>query len=414
MSRPTDARHERGAILIVFTVIVVAIMAAATLAVDGGLLYKDRSDDQNAADHAALAAGWADCNGQDPIAAGLAAAKENGFDDASPTVGVTITSLGSRKWEAAVESHRPPAFGGTQGTNDLVARAWATAECVPGGTGVQNDYAIFATANGCTSSGDDTIKFAGSNLRIDGATHSNGVLYVSGSNSVFDGRVTYTFPPASVSGSNNTFSDPPDPTRVTSKTNPFAGVVSPGQYQSGGAVWARTDPDGDGVRQFLHNAGSAKIDMPYMTARPGYNAATKTFAPGLYVTTGSIELGSLQGHNGQVTLVSLGGDKIQFSSSDLTALSAWDPVNKLLAYATEAAPCKSEGIDISGSNSEFNGYLYAPDALVKISGSGNSSTPLRVNGAIVGETVFIEGQWVTVNLESLLSPGGPPGVYIRR
>src|SRR5579884_3664034 len=58
MAKPmqaNDSRPERGASLVLVAAVLVALLAAASLAVDLGLLYVARSQAQRAADAAALA-----------------------------------------------------------------------------------------------------------------------------------------------------------------------------------------------------------------------------------------------------------------------------------------------------------------------------------------------------------------------
>ena len=55
MSSTTDARRERGQILVLFAGAIVVLLIVAALAFDVGMILVERRDQQNAADAAALA-----------------------------------------------------------------------------------------------------------------------------------------------------------------------------------------------------------------------------------------------------------------------------------------------------------------------------------------------------------------------
>ncbi len=83
---PPGRRSERGQALVLFTLVLVVILAMAGLVVDGGDTFNQRRDMQNAADAAAMAAGYAFANTSSSDAATAAAqgvAASNGY-----TIGV--------------------------------------------------------------------------------------------------------------------------------------------------------------------------------------------------------------------------------------------------------------------------------------------------------------------------------------
>lgn len=84
-------RHERGQVLAIFALGLVAIIAMTGLVLDGGSTFVQRRDMQNAVDAAAMAAGYAYVNTNSASAATAAAkdaAKANGY--AEGTGGVVI------------------------------------------------------------------------------------------------------------------------------------------------------------------------------------------------------------------------------------------------------------------------------------------------------------------------------------
>lgn len=83
-------RGQRGQILVVFILALVAIVAGVGLVIDGGFAFAQRRAEQNAADLAALAGASALLNGQDPTAAALASTDGNGFEDGQGGVAVSV------------------------------------------------------------------------------------------------------------------------------------------------------------------------------------------------------------------------------------------------------------------------------------------------------------------------------------
>src|SRR5918999_2617999 len=91
-------RSERGITFILFALAIVVLLGMVAVGIDGGRLYDERRQAQNAADHAALAAAFAACTSTstDPavllataVAAGLASADENGYDANGPDTDLT-------------------------------------------------------------------------------------------------------------------------------------------------------------------------------------------------------------------------------------------------------------------------------------------------------------------------------------
>lgn len=86
-----STRHDqRGQILVIFVLALVAIVAAVGLVIDGGFTFAQRRAEQNAADLAAFAGANALLNGKDPNTAALAATKSNGFEHGQGGIAVTV------------------------------------------------------------------------------------------------------------------------------------------------------------------------------------------------------------------------------------------------------------------------------------------------------------------------------------
>ena len=92
--RRSRQERERGQMLVIFALALVALVGMVGLIIDGGDSFLQRRDQQNVADAAAMAAGYASVNGQDPTAVAKTVAAANGYTDGvnGATVTVTVTS----------------------------------------------------------------------------------------------------------------------------------------------------------------------------------------------------------------------------------------------------------------------------------------------------------------------------------
>jgi Flp pilus assembly protein TadG len=86
--RSSRRTRNRGQILVIFVLALVAVIAGVGLVIDGGFAFAQRRAEQNAADLAAFAGANALLNGEDPTAAAQAMAADN--DYAHGTGGVTV------------------------------------------------------------------------------------------------------------------------------------------------------------------------------------------------------------------------------------------------------------------------------------------------------------------------------------
>lgn len=108
---------ERGQMLVLFTLVLLVLIAVAGLLLDGGLAAAARRQAQNAADTSALAAAKASSLGDDPVAAARAIGAVNGF--------ATSTTDCNGNTVAGVAVYRPPATGahaGQAGYVEIVAQ----------------------------------------------------------------------------------------------------------------------------------------------------------------------------------------------------------------------------------------------------------------------------------------------------
>lgn len=108
--RPTEPidrhRAERGQLLAIFALAMVGLIGMIGLIIDGGDTAFQRRDQQNVADAAAMAAGYAYVNEQDVTAAARSVATANGYVDGSNNTTVTVLSLSDRITVNVSRPHR--------------------------------------------------------------------------------------------------------------------------------------------------------------------------------------------------------------------------------------------------------------------------------------------------------------------
>ena len=125
MSRPTlpgatpvapgsRREPERGQLLIVFALALTALVGMVGLIIDGGDTFLQRRDQQNVADAAAMAAGYAYVNGQDATAAAQTIATANGYPNGANSTTVTVT-IGSTSITVDVSRPHRNYFAGLMG-----------------------------------------------------------------------------------------------------------------------------------------------------------------------------------------------------------------------------------------------------------------------------------------------------------
>lgn len=89
---PSSRREsERGQLLTIFALALVALLAMVGVIIDGGDTFLQRRDQQNVADAAAMAAGYATVNGADPTTVARTVAAANGYVHGANNTTVNVT-----------------------------------------------------------------------------------------------------------------------------------------------------------------------------------------------------------------------------------------------------------------------------------------------------------------------------------
>lgn len=368
-----------------------AILGVAALAIDGGNVYRQRGHLQNAADNVAMAAAYEDCTGGlDPVGVGVSIAAANGYVDNGTTVSVVVAPEGSY-WRASVRAGNDTFFGQLLGMDRLDTSATALAGCTTaGGTG----YAIFAASTTC---GDITLDWSGSDTAVEGSVHSNDQVKVGGGGNSVIGDATRVDSGGTPGSIPWTTTGTPLGWPVTYDVLDFLPISRGGN----GSVEAATVAAGD---NYVYVSGKLELK----------NYAVGGVIPdGVYVSGQELVV-SDSNLSGNVTLVSAptssDRDKgtIDFSGSNLNLTPYW---NGLLAFsdgrknntATSSDNCDFAAVKMAGSNTTWEGIVYAPRGMIEYSGSSNSS----LNGSLIGNTVKLNGSNLNITYEDF-SGGGDP------
>lgn len=378
-------QDDRGAVLIIVAIAMLLVLGVAALSVDGGRGLNEERDSQNAADQASLAAAWAECNGRDPQAAGIASAAANGFDNNGTTNTVTITDLGSGRFDAVVASTIDGGFAKTVGADTITARSQAVANC-----SIDSGLGGFALFSGSTSCGPVDLSLTGSSQTIIGGIHSNDQLKINGNvadPSKIYGPVTAA---ASVAYSGVLFFDNAgDTTPSTPGSNPTQGVpvrAYPVEY-----VIDDYDPTGA-------QAATAALAGEYRQFTTNQSWDGVTLSRGLYFVDGNVSLKNVIGEGvtivatGQITLV--GQNLVNTDPGDPSKVP-WDPTGLSLfsTYQGAVESCNRNAIKWSGSSHVWGGIQYAPFGNIDMSGADNST----FQGSIIAYNINLSGAAMSIS-----------------
>jgi Flp pilus assembly protein TadG len=394
--------NESGAAAILVAGVLVFLMGFAWLAIDGGMGFDDRRGTQNAADLAALAAAWQECNRDSTVPGGTVAeeavyvarekAGENGYPHATsggfPQVDVSDT--GAFTWTVTITEENDTVFGAAgNAPRQIQVVSTATAECRE--VGILDGYAVFGFSSSCTI---NTVSLAGSNTDIIGGVHSNDDLHIPNSSATVTGPATYRGDPPTSSGvdAEKYFGSPleypldfdfgefaPAGSRATA-------AAAVGNYYSWTSSAGRND-----IRAASPDNGGTGTDVTIG-------------APGIYYTAGDFDLNSsditLVGDalDQGVTFIARGEIKMK-SLDDIHGYEPLIPGGSLPILAAaegyQTYGCTDKDIKISGSGISWEGLLYAPFGQVDIS----ASTVGAFNGSIIAYTVSVAASSFTITYQ---------------
>ncbi len=413
--RKLSRRNEKGQVLVILALALVALFGFAGLAIDGTRVYEARRQNQSTADSAVLTAAGVAQNdikiaqpeiffcGDSPtdltrtasdhgITSAEIAAKQDGITLARYDITTNgITSIcgtdGKRTYMdfiAKVTTTTNTTFARVIGINSLPSNATATVRIYP--------YQSAGYGNAIASLSDTCggVVFGGSSITtiLKGGVFSNSCINANGGPQVDvqTGKILYNTtysPPTSTGGF---LSPAPQPT--TSKLADSGLVDDPkcptSGYSAPPSVGTANPGDYTGIKVNAHE--------------------TLTLAPGRYCLKGDLDVGA----NGTliangVTFVFVTGST-SFNGTAILNLSA--PVcpsgdqfciptgfteetkhlKGVLMYMVEG---NASTITLNGSSTnDYEGLVYAPDGLIKINGTSDSKT---FNTQLIAWNVEIEG-----------------------
>jgi Flp pilus assembly protein TadG len=399
---------QRGQVLALFALALLAMFGALGLGIDGSRLLEERRNSQAAVDHAALTGARMLCttattSQADLDTRGRAITASNGFTHDPPTIELTMVKVGptgSSRVHATLRSTLSTTFARAIGFTTLDVSTTATAEgqnCGAAGGSSGPGRAIHAGGT-CTVAGKWSFDTSGSSNEVYGGVHANDDVRISGSGN----RFTEAAPPD-------------DPFTHVGTMNPGAGNT----YQTGYPLlvpmpspawpsgWAPSDVTGGGgapptagsfLRPYYDLAdanGTTDTNDTLFTTK--ITSITKN---GVYYTTASdgVDVGSIATSVTNVTIIAPNGPiKISHSGS---IVSAFDdpslPRPGILMLSTAPKPadknCEEYTISLSGSSVAWNGVIWAPTGQIEMNGSSNVAS----NGALVGWSVKLNGSNIVI------------------
>lgn len=381
-------RGEEGQAIVLIALVMVALLAAVGLAIDGGDLFLRDRDTQNSADAAVMAAAFSYCTGGDYEAVGLELARLNGHEEGVAETGYRTESVtveivedaALNNFEAASAVIRvtetvwmPSYFIQVIYAGDKLVTNIAEWRCTP----ERVSPALHALSETCSYALNTNV----SNGQIIGDIASNGGMNTSSGSMAVNGTGFYL-------GTNNL-------QNTTWEAQPTV-MDSPLEYRedfelADFAPGGRFADDAGAAGQYFYINGNLQVNphesMPY--------------GDGLYYVTGTV---SIRGDvTANVTIVAQGTIRIDVTDVTMTAYTGYDDdkyPQGLLLYSAETTTCGSNAITVAASTSQLNGMIISPNGGMNISASDS-----QVYGGIVAQTIDLHGSNLVVARQPVrLSP----------
>jgi Flp pilus assembly protein TadG len=382
-------------VAILVALVLPVLLGFTALAVDFGHARQQRAQAQNSADFAALAGAGVLKTGTIAQATTEAEtyAEKNGFVDRQvnipPSSGLRLGD--SKCVEVITSSASPAVFGALFGVDvfNVAARATACATPAIGGA-----YSVFAGTTTCTNS----LNFSGANRTINGNVHTNNDVHITSSGTVINGEATYLT--GSMPTGNITYNPSIDNPRKLGEPLPYPDNFNIADYAPGGAKALLA------LSQLkYHYAGSADINLTWLTLNLAYNPLTKTIAPGLYYTSGNIDL-SGNGYNAAGATFVTSNGIIHFNGNSYN-FSSWDPDGLLLFSNKSDTTCATNQavIKLNGNTHFWSGIMFAPNGPIDFAGTNSGAS---LEGRLVANTVNLSGSNQVLSRNDAW-PGRPAG-----
>jgi hypothetical protein len=454
--------RESGQTIVMMAFLIIGLIGALGLAIDGGRIYFTRRNTQNAVDAALMAATHALCTQRDPILAGMEAAKASGLEHNGEDVWVTIsnppiqfidTNEDIRYYvDVYVTQTIQPFFIQFVYDGELTVTSDGVAFCRPpfDPMTVPAMYAA-STCGGCAfdgvAGGASSISASiseGEFKSPGGLFGSNGDIAINGSESAgheteltgdietpcdFVGKGTVEQPGTEV------FEGPDADPRGEMPLPYSIEHFMPGGYFAEKALAKEYDTNGDGITEGPDGI-YWEITPTTVAANPGvepyswYKLATNTWTPdgpieGLYYVEGNVVVGNKADFwdttsdvnsdwngvtiaaNGTVDNQELGkinfggGTDMVYYVGGFILFSNYNP-------AVYSCNTNDDGITSSGELS-LQGVMYAPH-----SGISFSANDINIIGAMIGQRVSFSAAVVYYEYDPTILDPLPPSVQMAK
>jgi len=382
----TFVRDRRGAILIMYVLLLPILVGAVGLGIEVALWYKEKRAIQTAADAAAIAGGYAAAESEVVTTAVAVAAIENGFDTVTnpPTVNNPPTSGAYTSDDDAVEVVLTESvntlFSGLL-SNAVSVSIAARAVATHGTAGEACVLSLNSTGTGIQVSGSGDITFDG--CQVAANSMSSTALDVSGSG---DLTVDCYSVVGGVSASPGlvTDGDCEGITGGVAVDDPYADIETP-TYGTCDEPGGFNLNSGGSTHTFSHDP---TFDVPYVICGDLWvQNGTLELEPGLYIVEGDIKTnasGNIVG-DGVTLILAAGGQIDNFNGSSTIQLSAPDSSagagdwEGMLFYQdrNDATTCSGNNCNLLNGNlsSEFEGAVYFPNQEVTVNGGNSATSP---------------------------------------
>ena len=416
------SRAQSGQAIVLLMVGLVVLIGAVGLALDGGGMFFLQRDAQNAADAAVLASTYARCTGAPPdevVAAGVEAARQNGFVDGEggrtvevynpPIHGEKATAPDRLNYiEVNISADKPAYFIQVVYKGPLEVTVHTVGYCDPPFYPATLK-AIIGLSTNCTN----TVKWGGSTATFEGGVFSNNDVQFTGSDNVIDGGVQYMTDINPNSSGNNVFGPPGTSVADETVTDPLANIYDVYAYSPDGAIL-----HGGSIppiyKAILPNSspGSATYDPAYNDSNHTWNVDNRTLE-GMYYVDGNVSLGQHivfngSAHGGQGVAIIATGWISGTQVTDATYYEYPGSTGVLFFSNYASANCGNDAaISVSGDATQWWGLIYAPHGAVKVSGSS-----LDLHGVIVAQTVEMDASNLIFSADTNVVPPHPPLVKI--
>jgi len=403
----TIRKSESGQAIILIVIGLVALLGFAALAIDGGMVYSDRRNAQNASDSSALAGALQKGNNQSDATITLAVQNSlsgNGYDPSQAHISISpFTDVTGHYWLVTVvmttttkTSFAQVFFGGEmRNVVTAIARARLSQPALPG-------MAIVAMGN-CEADGGFLIGGQGGGNDGGSTTYQGGVfLNTPGDN-----------PPCAIDPPSSGFGINADPDygiwSVGDEDYSGDGNISPLPVHTGvNGGYAIDDPLADLPEPQCtadgHKTGSGSDTVYHPGNWNGNQLGEGTWMPGIYCISGDVSLSGNASFTGQGLVLYFRNGGMAFTGNAYLQISSPDSENCLGTSGDPTASCSYGGIAIfaarnnhssigirgNGTNA-VSGMVYALNGTVEARGGGSTPNDAVIIGQLIAKIVDLRG-----------------------